>query len=118
MSELVDTSEQHRLLAEAKQHTANSTGQHRLLQRIEAAEHRLAGSQPRTTRAGMVLDPLTPRELDVLRLMRGDLSVREIGVELYISHNTAKGYAKTIYRKLGVRSRRDAVATATAADLI
>ena len=68
--------------------------------------------------SGMILGTLTSRELDVLRLMRGDLSVREIGAELYISHNTAKGYAKTIYQKLGVNSRRDAVDTALAVDLI
>ena len=66
----------------------------------------------------MILDPLTSRELDVLRLMRGDLSIREIGAELFISHNTAKGYAKTIYQKLGVNSREDAVNTALAVDLI
>lgn len=118
MSQLVDGSKQQQLLTEAKQHIADSTGQQRLLSRIEDAQRHLTNPQPRTIGSGMILDPLTPRELDVLRLMRGDLSVRQIGVELYISHNTAKGYAKTIYQKLGVNSRRDAVTTATAADLI
>jgi DNA-binding CsgD family transcriptional regulator len=63
-----------------------------------------------------ILGTLTPRELDMLPLMRGDLSIREIGTELYISPNTAKGYAKTIYQKLGVNSRQNAVDTAIAAD--
>lgn len=119
MSQLVtDPTRQQQLLTEAKQQIANSNGQQRLLHRIQAAERRL--TRPRVTAAptGMILDALTPRELDVLRLMRGDLSVREIGSELHISHNTAKGYAKTIYQKLGVNSRQAAVDTGTAADLI
>lgn len=119
MSQLMsDSNRRRQLLTEAKQCIAASNGQQRLLHRIEAAERRLARPTARTTSTGMILGTLTSRELDVLRLMRGDLSVREIGAELYISHNTAKGYAKTIYQKLGVNSRRDAVDTALAVDLI
>jgi ATP/maltotriose-dependent transcriptional regulator MalT len=118
-SQLVsDGNRQRQLLVEAKHHIVHSNGQQRLLRRIEAAERRLARPPARTTGTGMILDALTSREIDVLRLMRGDLSLREIGTELYISHNTAKGYAKTIYQKLGVNSRQDAVDTALAVDLI
>jgi LuxR family maltose regulon positive regulatory protein len=53
---------------------------------------------------------LTAREVDVLRLLAGPLSLGEIGGELYISHDTVKSHAKAIYRKLGVSSRREAVA--------
>ena len=51
---------------------------------------------------------LTSRERDVLRLLAGRLTVREIAGELYISPNTLKFHLKTIYRKLGVGSRAEA----------
>lgn len=54
-------------------------------------------------------DCLTEREEDVLRLLRGSLSLREISRELYVSPNTVKTHAQAIYRKLGVSSRHDAV---------
>ena len=53
--------------------------------------------------------PLTEREVAVLRLLRGSLSLREIGQELYVSPNTVKTHAQAIYRKLGVSTRHDAV---------
>ncbi len=52
---------------------------------------------------------LTEREENVLRLLRGSLSLREISRELYVSPNTIKTHAQAIYRKLGVSSRDDAV---------
>jgi LuxR family maltose regulon positive regulatory protein len=52
---------------------------------------------------------LSTREVDVLRLLSGPLSLRDIGRELYISHDTVKSHAKAIYRKLGVSSRSEAV---------
>ena len=48
---------------------------------------------------------LTDRELEVLRLLQGSLSLSEIAGELYISPNTVKTHAKAVYRKLGVGSR-------------
>ena len=48
--------------------------------------------------------PLTEREAAVLRLLRGSLSLREIGQELYLSQNTIKTHTQAIYRKLGVSS--------------
>jgi LuxR family maltose regulon positive regulatory protein len=53
---------------------------------------------------------LSERELVVLRLLASELSQREIGSELYISLNTVKGHTRSIFRKLGVSSRADAVA--------
>ena len=46
----------------------------------------------------------------VLRLLRGSLSLREIGQELYLSQNTIKTHTRAIYRKLGVSTRHDAIA--------
>ena len=55
------------------------------------------------------VDPLTEREIAVLRLLRGTLSLREIGQELFVSPNTVKTHTQAIYRKLGVSARHDAV---------
>ena len=52
---------------------------------------------------------LTPRELGVLRLLRSDLSERDIGRELYVSHYTVHSHVRSIYRKLAVGSRADAL---------
>jgi LuxR family maltose regulon positive regulatory protein len=55
-------------------------------------------------------ETLTEREVVVLRMLSGTLSLREIGHELYVSANTVKTHTQAIYRKLGVSSRHDAVA--------
>jgi LuxR family maltose regulon positive regulatory protein len=47
--------------------------------------------------------------LTVLRLLRGTLSLREIGQQLYVSPNTVKTHARAVYRKLGVSTREDAI---------
>jgi LuxR family maltose regulon positive regulatory protein len=52
---------------------------------------------------------LSERELVVLRMLGGPLSERDIGRELYLSHNTVHSHARSIYRKLGVSSRADAL---------
>jgi LuxR family maltose regulon positive regulatory protein len=64
------------------------------------------------TRARSVADELSERELAVLRLMPSQLSLREIGDELYVSFNTAKTHARNIYAKLRVSSRADAISRA------
>jgi LuxR family maltose regulon positive regulatory protein len=56
-----------------------------------------------------LLEPLTEREATVLRLLRGTLSLREIGQELNLSPNTIKTHTRVIYRKLGVSTRREAI---------
>jgi LuxR family transcriptional regulator, maltose regulon positive regulatory protein len=55
-------------------------------------------------------EPLTEREQDVLRMLQGTLSLRDIGRELYLSPNTIKTHTRTLYRKLDVSDRQDAVA--------
>jgi LuxR family maltose regulon positive regulatory protein len=61
---------------------------------------------------------LSGRELVVLRMLRGPLSERDIGRELYLSHNTIHSHTKSIYRKLGVSSRRQAVTRAISLGLL
>jgi LuxR family maltose regulon positive regulatory protein len=72
------------------------------------------------TRAGSgeLLDPPSAAELSVLQLMATDLSMREIGEQLYLSLNTIRSHIRAIYRKLGVHSREDAIARATALGLL
>jgi LuxR family maltose regulon positive regulatory protein len=61
---------------------------------------------------------LTTAELRLLPLLQTHLTFRGIGERLYVSPHTVKTQAISIYRKLGVSSRSDAVATATAVGLL
>jgi LuxR family maltose regulon positive regulatory protein len=63
---------------------------------------------PRSQPAALV-DPLSDRELDVLRMLRSDLGGPEIARELTVSLNTLRTHTKNIYMKLGVNSRREAI---------
>jgi LuxR family transcriptional regulator, maltose regulon positive regulatory protein len=56
-----------------------------------------------------LLDPLSVRETIVLRYLPTLLSNQEIAGELFVSVNTVKTHLKSIYRKLGVSDRREAV---------
>ena len=61
---------------------------------------------------------LSELELAVLRLLSGPLSESDIGRELYISHNTVDSHVRSIYRKLGVSSRRAALDAARTLGLL
>ena len=65
-----------------------------------------------------LLEPLSEREQAVLRLLPTLLSYTEIGSELFVAVNTVKTHVKSVYRKLDVSNRRDAVARARALRLI
>ena len=56
-----------------------------------------------------LVEPLSPREIEVLGLLTTSLSVTEIAEELVISVNTARSHIKSIYSKLGVNRRLDAI---------
>ena len=56
-----------------------------------------------------LVEPLSPREIEVLSLLTTSLSVTEIANELVISVNTARSHIKNIYSKLGVNRRLDAI---------
>ena len=55
---------------------------------------------------------MSARELEVLRLLRSDLSGPDIARELIVSLNTVRTHTKNIYAKLGVNNRREAVTRA------
>jgi LuxR family transcriptional regulator, maltose regulon positive regulatory protein len=64
------------------------------------------------------ITPLTPRELELLALIRQRLSIDEIAATLVISPNTVKKHANNVYTKLGVRNRREALAKAEELSLL
>ena len=118
----------HLLLAQVKIDQGDRKAAEDLIRRaapvVESARTRgvLAGAMARTRellrRSGSsrTLDGmnvvLTVRERDVLRLLGSSLSQREIGRELGMTLNTVKSHTQSLYRKLGVTSRPDAVVRA------
>ena len=64
-----------------------------------------------------MIDPLSERELEVLRLLRSELSGPEIAQRLIVSLNTLRSHTKSIYIKLGVNNRRAAIRRAEELDL-
>ena len=62
--------------------------------------------------------PLTPAELRLLPYLQTHLTFREIGRRLFVSRNTVSSEVGSIYRKLGVSSRSDAVQRATTVGLL
>jgi LuxR family maltose regulon positive regulatory protein len=77
---------------------------------VADAERRLRGKAAHAST--FADDGLSGRELEVLRLLPSELSFREIGNALFVSHNTVKTHAQRIYRKLGADTRAEAVARA------
>ena len=77
----------------------------RLLAAFSSNRPILTSTEPKQTLA----DPLSERELDVLRLLPTDLSGPQIANELMVSLNTFRTHTKNIYSKLGVNNRRAAV---------
>jgi LuxR family maltose regulon positive regulatory protein len=65
-----------------------------------------------------LVDPLSERELQVLRLLSTDLDGPELARHLVVSLNTLRTHTKNIYAKLGVNSRRAAVRRAAELDLL
>ena len=72
--------------------------------------------EPRTPRD--LPEPLTQRELTILRFLATSMSTIEIADELCLSVNTVKTHLAAIYRKLPANRRRDAVLRARELELI
>jgi LuxR family maltose regulon positive regulatory protein len=83
-----------------------------------AGVERALGEAASRASAGELLEPPSPAELTVLRLLVSDLTVREIGRTLFLSPNTIRSHTRALYRKLGASSRAEAVARAGALGLI
>jgi LuxR family maltose regulon positive regulatory protein len=64
---------------------------------------------PNAEAADQLIEPLTNRELDVLRLMAEGMKYEQIGEQLYISLNTVRYHVKSIYSKLNVNNRTKAI---------
>jgi LuxR family maltose regulon positive regulatory protein len=86
------------------------------LRRLVAAASR-GRHQPAASHGGLI-EPLSDRELDVLRLLATELDGPEVARELHVALSTVRTNTKSIYAKLGVGSRRAAVRRATELDLL
>jgi LuxR family maltose regulon positive regulatory protein len=64
-----------------------------------------------------IIEPLSERELEVLKLLRSELSGPEIAQQLVVSLNTLRTHTKSIFNKLGVNNRRAAIRRAVELDL-
>jgi LuxR family maltose regulon positive regulatory protein len=99
------------LLEEAAKHGIAPNYVSQLLRAFGKAEDR------RPVKQGLI-EPLSERELEVLRLLTTDLNGPEIARELVVSLNTMHTHTKNIYSKLGVNNRRAAVRRAEELDLL
>jgi LuxR family maltose regulon positive regulatory protein len=82
----------------------------------EVAElRRILTASPKGVAGG---SPLTSAELRLLPYLQTHLTIREIGDRLFVSRNTVSSEVSSIYRKLGVSSRHDAVQRATEVGLL
>jgi LuxR family maltose regulon positive regulatory protein len=91
----------------------------RLLAAFEAPHTSTGPPVGRTSESGQpLLDPLTAREREVLEMIAEGLSNREIATRLFIATSTVKGYVHSIFRKLEVDSRTQAISRAHELHLI
>jgi DNA-binding NarL/FixJ family response regulator len=77
----------------------------RLIEQIRRTPEGVAGMRP-------VRSPLTPREWEVIDLLRAGRTTEEIAADLVLSTETVRSHVKNLMKKLEVRSREEAVAVA------
>jgi LuxR family maltose regulon positive regulatory protein len=82
-----------------------------------AAEPSVDATQVATSRAALE-EPLSERELQVLKLLNSDLSTPEIAQELVVAVSTVRSHVKNIYSKLDVHSRIEAIDRARELNLL
>ena len=88
---------------------------------LDAYEREQAGPAPPAAKSlpgSTLVEPLSERELEVLRWVAAGLSNREIADKLVISARTVKKHAQNIYGKLGVNNRTQAAARARELNLL
>ena len=81
-------------------------------QRLSATAPSAPGKKPPDASMGPSIEPLTPREEEVLLLLVEGLSNREIGARLHLTEGTIKNYVSAIIAKLQANDRTHAVVTA------
>ena len=96
------------LLAEAAAHGIKPEYTGKLLTAFEAGNQDRK-DKPDPTPAGALVEPLSQRELKILKLIAQGLSNREIGERLFLALDTVKGHNRKIFDKLEVQSRTEAV---------
>ncbi len=92
----------------------------KLLAAFEAEEQRSEGRSrlPISPPSQPLIEPLSPRELQVLQLIAEGLSNREISERLFLALDTVKGHNRRIYGKLGVKSRTQAINKARSLNIL
>jgi LuxR family maltose regulon positive regulatory protein len=91
----------------------------RLLARAAADDAKHGARRPaRGVGVGILIEPLSERELEVLQLMTSAAKYQEMADSLFVSLNTVRTHTKAIYRKLGVNSRTAAVNRARELELL
>jgi LuxR family maltose regulon positive regulatory protein len=110
-----------KLLKEAVRRNPEASYARRILEAFEAHQQTLMARQadrgtPLTQTA--LVEPLSERELQVLRYLQGTLSLGGIADQLYLSIHTVRSHVKHIYTKLDVHSRGEAIARAEALGLL
>jgi LuxR family transcriptional regulator, maltose regulon positive regulatory protein len=107
---LGDTGRARELLKEARRRTDACPDPGRLPARVATAERTMRLGRPGVRGDDRArVEELTDRELAVLRLLSSELTLREIGTELFVSHNTVKTHSRSVYRKLAASNREEAV---------
>ena len=89
----------------------------RLLAALEADKRENEG-KPALPPAGSLVEPLSQRELEILKLIAQGLSNREIGERLFLALDTIKGHNRKIFDKLQAQSRTEAIVRARALGLL
>jgi LuxR family maltose regulon positive regulatory protein len=103
-----------RLLREAASRGIHPAYVRRLLAAFPVDDAGRAASPATRVAGSRLAEPLSGRELEVLALVARGLTNLEIAARLYLSLHTVKAHARSIYAKLGVSSRTQAVATGRA----
>jgi LuxR family maltose regulon positive regulatory protein len=113
----------HEALANLQRQNRLGTAAPDYVKRILAAFSGPQGAPPAVSReeagpAAALPEPLTDRELEVLRLLAGGMKYRDIAETLFVSVNTVRYHVKAIYGKLEVHNRTQAVEVARELQLL